>query len=159
MMTVVSSSPDTCRVDTDLEESDLEKPRRTDADATKYIAASQTAAFETPPDMALTGMEDLLGVMQHVAVVLEQALNNRRWSWSKLVYLGERHAAALNYVDMLRGYRKAGDAAINYLDEDLSNLLQVPDLADQMRALLQGKAKLNAALHFLHGLDADLNRP
>ncbi|HEX9449270.1 MAG TPA: hypothetical protein VF920_14875, partial [Dongiaceae bacterium] len=84
--------------------------------------------------------------------------NNRRWSWGRLVYLGKCHAKAISYVDMLRGYHKAGDAAISYLDEDLQYLLQVPHLADQMLASFQGKAKLNAALHFLHGLDAELTR-
>jgi hypothetical protein len=110
------------------------------------------------PAQPIGAVEDLVGVMQHVATVLEQAINNRRLSWGKLVYLGACHAKAISYVDMLRGYRQAGEAAISYLDEDLQNLLTVPNLADQMQATLQGKAKLNAALHFLHGLDADLTR-
>jgi hypothetical protein len=129
--------------------------------------SAEDSAIQLPPPLPVlagtsvepaAAMEDLMGVMQHVATVLEQAINNRRWSWGKLVYLGACHAKAISYVDMLRGYRQAGCAAISYLDEDLQNLLTVPNLADQMQASLQGKAKLNAALHFLHGLDADLKR-
>lgn len=157
-MTVVPSQPDSLPADTSPDQSKPQNPDRAGMDAPQYVGAPPAIASGVTPDLALAAVEDLMGVMQHVVVVLEQALNNRRWSWDKLVYLGERHATALSYVDMLRGYRQAGDAAIHYLDEDLSNLLQVPDLGDQMRASLQGKAKLNAALHFLHGLDADLNR-
>jgi hypothetical protein len=118
------------------------------------VMTARTAG--SSPATTVSAMARLLDIMQHVALTLEQAINTRRWSWHKLVFLNERRAAALNCVKMLHGYHKAGEAAIQYLDEDLRNLLAVPDFAEQMLTSLQGEAKLNAALHFLRGLEADL---
>ena len=114
------------------------------------------AAILLPAGMPHSAMENLLNVMQHVVTILDQALNNHRRNWNKLVFLGERHAAALTCVKMLRSYHAAGGAALHYLTDDLGDLLTVPDLADKMRSSLQGETKLTVALHFLQGLEAGL---
>ena len=119
-------------------------------------AASPAIAAVQPPAMPHPSMENLLSVMQHVAAIIEQALNTHRHNWNRLVFLGERHAAALACVQMLRCYDAAGGAALHYLNDDLGDLLRVPDLAEKMRSSLQGKAGLMVALHFLRGLEAGL---
>ena len=123
------------------------------ADIISAMASSATPASTYVP---LPAMETLLGIMQHVVTILEQAVSTHRGSWKKLAFLGERHAAALSHVKMLRCYDKSGEAAIHYLNEDLGDLLRVPNLAEQMRASLQGRTRVTVALHFLRGLEADL---
>jgi hypothetical protein len=118
--------------------------------------ASPPPAIQSSVGMPQSPMENLLNVMQHVVTIIEQALNNHRRNWNKLVFLGERHASALSCVKMLRCYQAAGGAALHYLNDDLEDLLRVPDLAEKMRNSLQGETKLTVALHFLQGLESGL---